>query len=142
MPCGRIERRFPPQGLPLNTRQQFPRKEMNTLCRIRDIQRAVNEFEARFEKTYGICLNEGMLLCSLEKEEFLCSGKLGELLGLSASNTSKVIRNAEEKGYITRVLGKTDRRQMYFSLSRKGRELLAELHCGQIAIPPLLESCL
>ena len=33
---------------------------MDKLCKIRDLQRAVHQFESAFEKRYGICLNEGM----------------------------------------------------------------------------------
>ena len=73
---------------------------MDKLCRIRDLQRAVNQFEAAFEKRYGICLNEGMALCSLSNAERMCPGRLGELLGLTPSNTSKVLRSAESKGLV------------------------------------------
>ena len=30
---------------------------MDKLCKIRDLQRAVHQFESAFEKRYGICLN-------------------------------------------------------------------------------------
>ena len=72
-------------------------KDMDRLCKIRDIQRAVNQFEQGFEKTYGICLNEGMALCSLLKAGSLSSGEIGELLGLTSSNNSKVIGSIEKK---------------------------------------------
>ena len=68
---------------------------MDKLCKIRDLQRAVHQFESAFEKRYGICLNEGMTLCSLSKTGRLCPGELGELLGLTPSNTSKVLRSVE-----------------------------------------------
>ena len=71
---------------------------MDKLCKIRDLQRAVNQFEAAFEKRYGICLNEGMVLCSLANAERLCPGQLGELLGLTPSNTSKVLARRSRKG--------------------------------------------
>ena len=38
---------------------------MEVLCKIRDIYRAIAEFEAQFEQAYGLSLNEGMLLCTL-----------------------------------------------------------------------------
>ena len=107
-------------------------KDMDRLCKIRDIQRAVNQFEQGFEKTYGICLNEGMALCSLLKAGSLSSGEIGELLGLTSSNNSKVIGSIEKKGLVER--------QMYFSLTPKGKELISSLKCEQIEIaPPLLE---
>lgn len=111
---------------------------MENLCKIRDIQRAVAAFEARFEKQYGICLNEGMALCSLHKAGSLTSGELGELLGLTASNISKVLKSVEEKQLAERTLGEKDRRQMYFSLTEGGKKLIAEIDCRPEELPELL----
>ena len=115
---------------------------MDKLCRIRNLQRAVNQFEAAFEKRYGICLNEGMALCSLSNAERMCPGRLGELLGLTPSNTSKVLRSAESKGLVLRELCCKDRRQMHYSLTTKGRELLASVSCREIEIPEILRKWL
>lgn len=112
---------------------------MEKLCKIRDLQRAVNRFETDFERTHGLCLNEGMALCSLSGAGKLSSGELGELLGLSPSNTSKVLRSVEQKGLVVRELGTEDKRQMYFSLTEKGSERLAAIKCEEIGIPELLE---
>jgi hypothetical protein len=67
---------------------------MDKLCKIRDLQRAVHQFESAFEKRYGICLNEGMTLCSLSKTGRLCPGELGELLGLTQLNTQNERRRS------------------------------------------------
>ena len=37
---------------------------METLCRIRDIYRAIAEFEVKFMQEFDLSLNEGMLLCT------------------------------------------------------------------------------
>ena len=113
---------------------------MEKLCRIRELQRAVNRFEAALERSYGICLNEGMALCSLSKAGRLSCGELGEMLGLTPSNTSKVLRSVEGKGYVNRALGTTDKRQMYFSLTEKGRVLLGSINCEEIETPELLKT--
>lgn len=115
---------------------------MEKLCKIRDLQRAIMEFESGFEKFYGISMNEGMVLCSLKNEDRLSAGRLCELLGLTQSNTSKVIRSVEEKGLIDRVLGSEDKRQMYFRLSPKGKKLISGLHCDSISIPDLLQKAI
>ena len=115
---------------------------MEKLCKIRGIQRAVNQFELGFEKRYGICLNEGMALCSLLKAGSLSSGEIGELLGLSSSNTSKVIKSIEGKQLVGRVLGEKDKRQMYFSLTPRGRELISSLKCEDVETAPLLKEIL
>ena len=108
---------------------------MDKLCRIRDLQRAVHQFEANLERQYGICLNEGMTLCSLSKAGRLSCGELSDLLGLTPSNMSKVHRSDEEKEFVRRELGTADKRQMYFSLTDRGRQLLASIDCGKIETP-------
>lgn len=115
---------------------------MENLCRIRNIQRAVLGFELQLEKRYGICLNEGMALCSLHKAGSLSSGEIGELLGLTSSNASKVIRSIENKGLIERILGMKDKRQMYFSLTSQGKELILSVRCEEIEFSPLLSKLL
>lgn len=114
--------------------------KMEKLCRIRDLQRAISLFEGHFEKLYGICLNEGMLLCSLAKSGQLSSGEIAELLGLTTSNASKVIKAVEGKEFVERVMGREDKRQMYFSLTRKGKKLLSEIECNNIELSGLLKS--
>lgn len=112
---------------------------MELLCKIREINRAVAAFEAEMEKMYNLSLNEGMLLCSLSKAERLSSGEIAESLGLTNSNASKVIRNVEGKGLIKRVMGRKDKRQMYFSLTPEGEKALHEIHCEKIEVPSLLK---
>ncbi len=116
--------------------------DMETLCRIRDIYRAITVFEAAFEKEHNLCMNEGMLLCTLGKNENLSSGEIAEALGLTTSNTSKVIRVVENKQLIERVLGTVDKRQMYFTLTEKGRQTLSEIECENIELPSLLQDIL
>ena len=70
---------------------------METLCRIRDIYRAIAEFEVKFMQEFDLSLNEGMLLCTLLNTPKLTSSEIAEALGLSASNTSKVIRSVEDE---------------------------------------------
>jgi DNA-binding MarR family transcriptional regulator len=113
---------------------------MEKLCKIRNIQREVNRFEADFEKMYGIGLNEGMALCSLAKAGKLSSGELSELLGLSCSNTSKVINSIENKGFVERVIGVQDKRRMFFTLTRDGRQRLSTVKCEDVGLPEWLKN--
>lgn len=116
--------------------------KIGVLCQIRDVQRDVYKFELEFEKAHGICLNEGMALCSLCKYKQLSSAELGEVLGLSLSNTSKVIRSIENKHYIKRIIGSEDKRKMYFSLTEKGKEMLTKIKCENISVPTTIEKVL
>lgn len=111
---------------------------METLCKIRDIYRLVYDFEINFEKHFGLTLNEGMLLCSLNNTVKLSSGEIASSLGLSCSNTSKVIKSVENKNLIKRGIGAEDKRQMYFSLTDKGKEIIHRIKSADIEISEAL----
>lgn len=110
----------------------------NALCCLRDMYRAIREFEMEFLKKHDLCLNEGMLLCTLCSEEY-SSSEIALKLGLTNSNGSKVIRSIEEKGFIERRLGKEDKRQMYFVLSSLGKKKLKEIKEEDAEIRKILE---
>lgn len=112
---------------------------MKDLCKIRDIYRAIAEFEAQFVQEYNLSLNEGMLLCALLEHSRLASGEIAESLGLSHSNTSKLIRSVEEKRLIARIVGKVDKRQMHFSLTTEGKELIDSIKNTVHEMPELLQ---
>ena len=40
---------------------------MKTICMMRDLYKALAEFEAQFEKEYDLSLNEAMILCALQE---------------------------------------------------------------------------
>lgn len=108
-------------------------KEMDAreepLCRIRDIYRAIGDFEMAFYDKHGVKLNEGMLLCSLYTMGQCSSGRIAELLGLTLSNSSKVILSAEKKGLVKRIIGKEDKRQMLFELTSAGKKCIQSIKC-------------
>jgi len=106
---------------------------MKKLCVIRDICRAISEFESEFISVHGITLNEGMVLCTL-KDKKLSSGEIAKQINLTCSNTSKLIRSVEDNGYIARDLGAEDRRQMYFTLTEKGAVKLSEIEKDKIEL--------
>lgn len=114
---------------------------INTLCYIRDIFIAIKNFEELFQKEYGLSLNEGMLICTL-KDEKLTAGELAKKLHLSNSNTSKVIKSVEKKGLIERIIDKEDKRQMYFRLTKKAKELVNSCDCDSIDKSKILEDIL
>lgn len=113
--------------------------QVSTLCHIRDVYRAIYEFEQNFQQTHDLGLNEGMLLCSLSNRRH-SSNELAEALGLSNSNTSKVIKSVEKKGLIRRIVGKDDKRQMYFVLTDLGCKKLESIKCADFCIPEPLKT--
>ena len=112
---------------------------METLCKIRDVYRAIAEFEVQFTQMYDLSLNEGMLLSTLLNTPKLTSSEIAEALGLSASNTSKVIRSVEGKKLITRLIGKEDKRQMRFSLTTEGKNRISDIKNATFELSELLQ---
>lgn len=106
---------------------------------MRDIYRALRTFEADFVKVHKVCINEAMLLAALSGEEKLSAAELATGGEMTPSHTSKVLRSLEEKGLVERLLGREDRRKMYFALTPSGREALAQMKCGSVSVPELLE---
>ncbi|NDV59868.1 winged helix DNA-binding protein [Bacteroides sp. 519] len=116
---------------------------MKSICVMRDIYKAITTFEMGFEKTYGLSLNEAMVLCLLkDTEEGMTSTAIAEQTEMTTSHTSKVIRSIEDKGLIERAVGKVDKRQMYFSLTTIGRDKLNTVSCDAITIPETLRPLL
>lgn len=95
---------------------------MEPICRLKDIYKALYNFEKEFAEQNGITINEGMLLCCLKDGKPKSANELCDFVGLSNSRVSRVINSVEEKGYINREMGTTDRRQMIFTLTESGKE--------------------
>ncbi|MBD9094461.1 MAG: MarR family transcriptional regulator [Bacteroides oleiciplenus] len=112
---------------------------MKDLCKIRDIYRAIAEFETQFMLQYNLSLNEGMLLCALLDHPRLTSGEIAEALGLTHSNTSKLIRSVEEKKLVARIVGKVDKRQMHFSLTSEGKQQIDAIKNTSHEMPAILQ---
>lgn len=111
---------------------------MRNICVMRDIYRALGDFEQDFEKIHGVGLNEAMVLCCLG-DSTLSSGEIAESTGMTCSHTSKTIGSVEKKELIERALGERDKRQMYFHLTAKGRECLQGMVCGSVPVPDILK---
>ena len=116
---------------------------MKTICAMRDVFKAMGNFETAFEKMYQITLNEAMILCALkEASDKVTATNLSKQTELSPSHTSKMLRILEEKGLIVRSLGSEDRRQMYFHLTQLGKQRVTELELDKVEIPDLLKPLL
>jgi DNA-binding MarR family transcriptional regulator len=100
---------------------------MNNLCALRDINRVVKAYEQQFFDTFGISLNEGMVICCIDQSE-VNSSDIASAIDLTMSNCSKIIKSVENKGLITRAMGVEDKRHMFFKLTEKGNSLLQNIH--------------
>ena len=101
-------------------------EKIQCICRMRDLVKALSELESQLEAAYGVTLNEAMVLCSVGNDT-VSAGDITSCTGMTPSHVSKTIRSVEEKGLLLRKLGETDKRQMYFVLTRKGKNCLGRI---------------
>lgn len=110
----------------------------NCICKLRNVYRAIIGFENQLEQLVGLNINEAMLLCLLSDEVTRLAGEIAEQLGLTRSNASKVIASLEKQSLIRRQACKEDSRCQRFHITKKGREVLERIHCGDLQMPPEL----
>lgn len=113
--------------------------DQKKICKIRDIYRAITDFENTFSQSFGISINEAMLLCTILERQTMTAGDIADTLGVTQSNASKIIRMVEDKHFITRSFGTEDHRQMVFTLSKEGKKKIETLKCSEIPIPDMLQ---
>lgn len=107
------------------------------ICAMRDIWRAMNELENDLQNSYGLSLKETMVLCAIG-DETVSSSLISERTGLAPSNTSKVLRAAENKQLLVRHLGHKDKRQMFFTLTATAQRLLLRIREQGVTVPEIL----
>lgn len=113
---------------------------MKTICVMREVFKAMSNFERSFENVYQISLNEAMILCALqETQEQMTATNLSKRTELSPSHTSKMLRILEEKKLIERILSDKDKRLMKFMLTDEGSKRMNELKLEKVVIPELLK---
>jgi DNA-binding MarR family transcriptional regulator len=88
--------------------------ELTLLCRKIDRQLATST---------SLSVDELHCLSVLYLERPTCVKKLNELLGLSGTRTSKILRTLERRGYVVRSLHLQDRRMEQVTLTEEGQRV-------------------
>lgn len=110
---------------------------MESICVLKDIYKALYQFEKDFSDLHHLTINEAMLLCCLKEGNSKTAGSLCEYIGLSNSRVSKVITSVENKGFIDREISKEDKRQMLFCLTETGKAKVAQMQSSDLNIKEL-----
>ena len=109
------------------------------ICHLHSLLRALNGIEADMQKATGLNLNEAMALCLLNGSEGdLMAGEIAEELGLTRSNTSKVIAVLEKEALIRRHVCPQDYRCQNFCITKKGKDKLEETK-SKLSLPDELK---
>lgn len=118
---------------------------MESICALKDIYKALYQFEKDFSDLHHITINEAMLVCCLKEGERKTAGGICEYIGLSNSRVSKIITSVENKGFISREISPEDKRQMLFCLTESGKEKVRQMQASDLNIAGLyaqLEACI
>lgn len=105
---------------------------------MRELMVALSDLEKQLEDAHGVSLNEAMALCALGEQRATAT-VIAERTGLRPSHCSKVIGALEKRALLLRELGKSDKRQMIFSLSDAGKSCLAGIRAYAFDVPPTLQ---
>ena len=100
---------------------------MECLCKIKEVFKKIHQFEQKLNNDLNVTINEAMVLCSLF-ETVKSSGVVSADTGISTSRTSRVLLSLEQKGYVTRSFGETDKRKMMFELTAEGIKKQKEIN--------------
>ncbi len=100
---------------------------MEPICKLKDVYKALYNFEKMFSEKNGITINEGMTLCCLKDGKPHTASEICDFIGLSHSRVSRVINAVESKGLIIRKIGAADKRQMIFTLSEEGKKKVKKM---------------
>lgn len=112
---------------------------MEPICAIKDIYKALYQFEKDFSENHQITINEAMLLCCLKEGDCKKAGSICEYIGLSNSRVSKIITSVENKGYIIRSISSEDKRQMLFELTPEGKKKVQQMLKAELNINSLYD---
>ncbi|NDW18378.1 MarR family transcriptional regulator [Dysgonomonas sp. 216] len=105
---------------------------MESICKLKDLYKALYNFEKKFSEVNGLTINEGMVLCCLKDGKSKSANELCDFVGLSNSRVSRIINTVENKGYIMREMGIADKRQMIFTLTDSGLQKVKEMQAKEI----------
>ncbi|MCD8166759.1 MAG: winged helix DNA-binding protein [Bacteroides sp.] len=110
---------------------------MEPICNLKEIYKALYQFEKEFLDTHKITINEAMVLCCMKEGEMKSAGAICEFVGLSNSRVSKVITSVENKNFIYRTISTEDKRQMLFALTEEGKEKICRMQQSDLQIEKL-----
>lgn len=70
---------------------------------------------------YGGTMSIGFALLNIHSDEGTPATKIGPMMGLETRSLTRLLKSMEEKGLITRVADKNDKRSVRIMLTREGK---------------------
>lgn len=95
------------------------------LAAMRQLMQA-SELHSRYLiRACGLTVPQVLVLRAIQDLERPTVGRISQAVSLSAPTVTTILNRLEERGLVTRDRGATDRRQIFLSLTARGREVLA-----------------
>ncbi len=105
-----------------------------TFCVLKKVCKTLYLLEKELEDQFDLDLNESMILCLLADKSYK-SSDVALHLGISNSRISRILTSLEQKKMIARDVGNRDRREMFFSLTKKAKDALEGIQASKINFP-------
>lgn len=113
-------------------------ENVRCICLMRELMISIRDLEQQLMESAQCDLNQAMALCVISGEPVSAS-EVSARIGLLPAHTSKLLSAVEDRGWIGRRLGREDKRKVFFSLTRKGEQKLAEIRSLNLSVPELLQ---
>ncbi|MDO4790380.1 MAG: winged helix DNA-binding protein [Porphyromonas sp.] len=113
-------------------------ENVKCICLMRELMISIRDLEQQLIESAHCDLNQAMSLCVIAGESVSAS-EVSSRIGLLPAHTSKLLSAVEDRGWIERRLGREDKRKIFFTLTRKGEQKLAEIKSLNLTIPELLQ---
>lgn len=94
---------------------------------LRRIIRSIDQHNKLLSKEYKMTIPQLVCLRQLAKEGDLTTGNLARMVFLSQATVTGILDRLEAKGFITRERSRTDRRQVFVTLTAEGLRLTEEM---------------
>jgi DNA-binding MarR family transcriptional regulator len=94
------------------------------LNRVRQLVRALRAFDRQAQSRYGLGAAQMFILDVLRQERELSMNDLADRTATDQSSASLAVGRLEEHGYVRRMPGEADRRQVRVTLTARGRKLV------------------
>ena len=98
-----------------------------TLLAIRQINRAMDVHSKKLTKAYGLTGPQLIVLKEIERAQSVSLSVLSRNISLSLATVSVILDKLEDKKYVERYRGSTDKRNIYVRITDTAREIIAKV---------------
>lgn len=98
-----------------------------TLLAIRQINRAIDVHSKKLTKAYGLTGPQLIVLKEIERAQSVSLSVLSRNISLSLATVSVILDKLEDKKYVERYRGSTDKRNIYVRITDTAREIIAKV---------------